>query len=71
MDVVKNSLDEDRERLREANGFHELVQQTTGSLTLKPVRPKTERLYNYVLHEWDLYVSPRGEASVRIGSNRW
>jgi hypothetical protein len=59
MDVIKNSLDEERERLREANGFHELVQQTTDSITLKPVRPKTERLYNYVLHEWDLYVSPR------------
>jgi hypothetical protein len=55
--VVQRPGDFEREKLREANGFHELVQQTNDSLTLKPVRPKTERLYDYVLPKWDLYIS--------------
>jgi hypothetical protein len=28
-------------------------------LALKPVKPKTEALYDYILHEWDLYASSR------------
>lgn len=55
----RDSGDLEREKLREANGFHELVQKTIDCLTLKPVGPKTERLYDYILHEWDLYISPR------------
>jgi hypothetical protein len=38
------------------NGYSELLDKVDGSLTLKPVKPNTEALYNYVLHEWDLCV---------------
>jgi hypothetical protein len=57
MAVVQRPGDLEREKLREINCFEELLHQTNDSLTLKPVRPKTQRLYDYVLHEWDLYVS--------------
>jgi hypothetical protein len=56
MDVVQRPGDLEREKLREVNCFEDLLHQTNDSLTLKPVRPKTQRLYDYVLHEWDLYV---------------
>lgn len=55
MALVQRPGDLEREKLREANGFRELVQRTDGSLTLKSVNPTTEKFYGYILHEWDLY----------------
>lgn len=53
---VERPGDDEREKLRQANGYSELLDKVDGSLTLKPVKPNTEALYNYVLHEWDLCV---------------
>ena len=51
---VENPGDARRNQLREEHGFHDLVQQTTDKLTLKPVVPGTESNYRATLHEWDL-----------------
>ena len=53
--VIQRPGDGARDKLRRANGFHELLQHTSNTLTLKPVKPNTEALYDYILYEWDLY----------------
>ena len=54
MACVGYSSDDRRDQLREENGFHDLVLQTSDQLTLKPVVPRTELKYRATLHEWDL-----------------
>jgi len=56
--VVQRPGDGARDKLRRANGFHELLQHTTGTLTLKPVKLNTEVHYGSILHEWDLCAWP-------------
>ena len=56
MALVQRAGDDQREKLRQANGYADLLDKVKGSLTLKPVKPKTEALYNSVIHEWELCV---------------
>ena len=56
MTTVRTAADLERQRLREANGYHGAIQKTDDALTLKPVEPTTEAAYKGTLHEWDLYV---------------
>jgi hypothetical protein len=56
MAAVQTAGDLERQRLREANGYHGAIQQTDDSLTLKPVEPTTAAAYKKTLHEWNLFV---------------
>jgi hypothetical protein len=56
MAAVQTAGDLERQRLREANGYHRAIQKTDDSVTLKAVEPSTAAAYKKALHEWNLYV---------------